>query len=323
VERSFINPLETFQSNAVGTTNLLEAIRIKERFHPKFIFAGSSEEYGLVVSSREQANLYLEKYGRIFPYPRKIPELPIEESNPLRPMSPYAVTKVYGEYITLNFQRSYGLQSLVTRSFNHEGARRGVTFVTSTIARQVARIKFGEADRIKLGNVNAFRDWSHVDDITEGYVLAATQGEKGEVYNLGSERTNSVLTFVLWALEEAGYHVLGLQKKNGGRVINSPGDEIDLKEYGKVFRGSMIDELLLKGEIEFSPHDEGIEITTNKGTIHLEFDHLRFRPSDIPLLLSDTTKAKRALGFSAKRSLREIITDQLNYYLPPERRGEQ
>ncbi len=320
VERSFINPLETFQANAAGTTNLLEAMRIKDKIDSTFIFAGSSEEYGLVISSQMQLDRYLKEHGHIFPFPTKIPELPIKETNPLRPMSPYAVTKVYGEYITLNFNRSYGLRNIVARSFNHEGARRGATFVTSTIARQVVGIRYGLTNRILIGNVNAFRDWSHIDDIIEGYKLVAAKGAKGDVYNLGSERTNSVLTYILWALEEAGYEIQALSTAKQTKSIKKPAEEIALTRYGKSFRASRIDDLMLNGKIEFSSSDGGIKLQTSKGAISIEFDKDRFRPADVPLLLSDTTKAKETIGFSTHRSVKDIIIDQLNYYTAPERR---
>lgn len=320
VERSFINPLETFHANATGTTNLLEAIRIKDRNETKFIYAGSSEEYGLVVSSQNQLNKYLAQHGHIFPYPAQIPELPVKETNPLRPMSPYAVTKVYGEYITLNFQRSYGLNSLVSRAFNHEGARRGMSFVTSSIAKQAVRLKYGLQGKLRIGNVNAFRDWSHIDDAVDGYILLALKGEQGEVYNLGSERTNSVLTYLLWTLERVGFSVRAISSLNDEKKVSEPSHVKRLRKFGKEFQGSIVDELMLNEEVEFSSQDLGLKVKTNSGEIEVEFDKDRFRPSEVPILMSDATKAREKLGFSAKHSLDDIIVDQLNYYTTPERR---
>ena len=120
VQRSFINPLETQQINCAGTANLLEAVRIKD-YDSKIIFAGTSEEYGLVINSERQYKRVKEKYGVVFPEPKKIPELPIKEINPLRPMSPYAVSKVYGEYLMRNYYHSFGMKTIVSRGFNHEG----------------------------------------------------------------------------------------------------------------------------------------------------------------------------------------------------------
>lgn len=320
VERSFINPLETFQANATGTTNLLEAVRIKDRNNTRFIFAGSSEEYGLVISSQQHLDAYLKEHKHIFPYPVRIPELPVKETNPLRPMSPYAVTKVYGEYITLNYHRSYGLKSLVTRAFNHEGGRRGSTFVTSTIARQVVQLRYGSIDKIKIGNLNAFRDWSHVDDIVEGYKLVALRGEEGDVYNLGSGRTNSVLTYLLWTLQEAGYPVQSISTLKGERKVSQPAENVKIKKFGIEFEGSRADDLMLDDELSFLSHDAGVRVETGKGDISIEFDKERFRPADVPILLSDAGKARETLGFSTKYTLKDIILDQLNYYAAPERR---
>ena len=167
VPRSFEDPNETMLCNCWGTSNLLEAIRIKN-VDPVVVFAGSSEEYGLVLSSEEQYRKALEKYGTIFPAPVQMPEVPIAETNPLRPMSPYAVSKVYGDFLMRNYWYSYGVKTLISRAFNHEGAGRGNMFVTSVATAQVMKLKFGEQEAITIGNVNAFRDWSHVDDVIDG-----------------------------------------------------------------------------------------------------------------------------------------------------------
>lgn len=320
VERSFLDPLETFQTNATGTINLLEAIRIKDKLNSRLVFSGTSEEYGLVLYSEAQLQR-LEESGRIvFPPPLKIPEVPIKESNPLRPISPYAVTKVLGENITLNYVRSYGLNGLVTRSFNHEGARRGGMFVTSVIAKQVMRLKYRESNSILLGNVNTFRDWSHIDDIVEGYKLASLKGTAGDVYNLGSERTNSVLTYLLWTLEEAGFHVRNLETLTGNKRIDDPAVSFDVNKFGVKMRISKVDQMLLDGQIEFDIKDKGIRLDLGGQTITVEFDPSRFRPADVPLLLCDATKAKEKLGFKPTHSIRDIIKDQLNYYAVPDRR---
>ena len=181
VPRSFSHPLETFKVNSLGTQNLLEAIRLKD-LDCSIIFAGSSEEFGLQFSSEKHYKWALKKYGTIFPEPNKIPEIPVRENNPLRPMSPYAVSKVYGDFLMRNYYHAYGLKTIVSRAFNHEGAGRGHEFVTSTIVRQCVSLKFGEIDKITIGNVNVFRDWSHVEDIVNGYVLLAEKGKFGNVY---------------------------------------------------------------------------------------------------------------------------------------------
>jgi GDPmannose 4,6-dehydratase len=115
IPRSFENPLETMNSSCYGTANLLEAIRLND-LDPVIVFAGSSEEYGLVITSQAQYEEIIAKYGTIFPEPRKIPEIPINETNPLRPMSPYAVSKVYGDYLARNYWHSYGIKAVVSRA---------------------------------------------------------------------------------------------------------------------------------------------------------------------------------------------------------------
>jgi GDPmannose 4,6-dehydratase len=319
VPQSFLNPVETMQINCIGTLNLLEAIRIKN-IDPVIVFAGSSEEYGLVISSEKQYETIKKSGKTVFPEPEKIPELPIKETNPLRPMSPYAVSKVYGDFLFRNYYHSYGLKTIVSRAFNHEGAGRGKMFVTANVALQVMQLKFGETDRIKIGNVNAFRDWSHVSDIVEGYCLLAVKGRYGEVYNQGSMRTNSVLSYILLALELAGYKIKRIETFNGDKKIEAPTEMTDSKFFGIKFEKTIVDEMLLRDEIHFEPEDRGIFAITGDEKIPVEFDLKRFRPAEVPILLSDTNKIQN-LGFEVKHSLKDIIRDQLNYYLDAKKRA--
>jgi GDPmannose 4,6-dehydratase len=223
VPRSFSHPLETAQINGIGTNNLLEAVRLKGA-DPVIVFAGTSEEYGLVISSEEQYTRLKEKYGNIFPEPAYIPELPIHENNPLRPMSPYAVSKVYGDYLFRNYFYTYGLKGIVSRAFNHEGAGRGIQFVTSVITSQVSHFRCQETDKITIGNVNAFRDWSHIHDIVHGYELLAMKGRPGEVYNQGSNRTTSVLSYILYSIEACGmpvHEICTTKTENASKIPSS------------------------------------------------------------------------------------------------------
>jgi GDP-mannose 4,6-dehydratase len=317
VPRSFSHPWETMEVNGRGTINLLEAIRTKE-LDPVVVFAGSSEEYGLAIVSEHHYQQVLNKYGSIFPEPARVPEIPINENNPLRPMSPYAASKIFADYAVRNYFTSYGMRTIVSRGFNHEGPGRGKIFVTSTITSQVIKLKRGEIDKIKIGNVNAFRDWSHINDIIRGYYLLAEQGKPGEVYNQGSQRTNSVLTYLLLGLETAGYDIVKIQTINGDKVVQAP-TKIDNSEiFGLAFEKTGVDKLMLEGKLVFDSSDVGILVTTNKGTVTIEFDPDRFRPSDVPVLLSDTGKIQQ-IGFSINHSLKDIINDQLNYFLEPTR----
>ena len=171
-------PAETLTTNIISQVNLLEALR-GLKMSPRFLVAGSSEEYGLVLDD----------------------ELPIRETNPLRPLSPYAVSKVTQDMMAYQYFRSYGLPIIRTRAFNHEGPRRGDVFVTSNFARQVAEIEAGLREPVVyVGDLTPRRDYSDVRDIVRGYWLLLERGEPGEVYNLCSGRSwsiQAVLDFVL------------------------------------------------------------------------------------------------------------------------------
>jgi len=163
-------PAETFQANVIGQINLFEAIRLVG-INPRVHIAGSSEEYGLV-------------------HPH---EVPMKETNPLRPLSPYAVSKVAQELLAWQYFRSYGLQTVVTRGFNHSGPRRGQVFSTSSFAKQIAEIEKGlRPPVIYVGDLESQRDWTDVRDMVRGYWLALEKGLPGEVYNIGSGVTRRI-----------------------------------------------------------------------------------------------------------------------------------
>jgi GDP-4-dehydro-6-deoxy-D-mannose reductase len=173
VAASWHMPAETLHTNTVSQVNLLEAVRVRTTRPPRFLVIGSSEEYGLVYDD----------------------ELPIKETNPLRPLSPYAVSKVTQDLMGFQYFRSYGLPIIRARAFNHEGPRRGDVFVTSNFARQVAEIEAGRQEpTIFVGNLKARRDYTDVRDVVRGYWLLLMKGEPGEVYNLCSGRA--------WAIQE-------------------------------------------------------------------------------------------------------------------------
>jgi GDPmannose 4,6-dehydratase len=318
VPRSFTHPMETLEVNTMGTANLLEAVRVKD-LDPLIVFAGSSEEYGLALSSEKQYEILKKKYGTIYPEPEKIPELPINEKNPLRPMSPYAVSKVQGEHLMRNYYHSYGMKTIVSRGFNQEGAGRGIMFVTSVITNQVMKLKFGEADRIVIGNVNVFRDWSHVMDIVRGYCLLADKGKFGDVHNQGSMRTNSVLSYILLSLKQAGWKVEKIEAMKNDKVVKEPAEKVNSELFGIKFETTKVDKLMLQDELEFTIKDKGIRVYTNKGMIPVEFDSSRFRYADVPVLLSDTRKIQN-LGFRIQHKLEDIIRDQLNYFMKGDNR---
>lgn len=321
VEFSFRRPLDTQDINTIGTANLLEAVRIKD-VDAKIVFAGSSEVYGMVISSQEQYQRALDNGKTIFPEPEQIPELPISESNPLRPMSPYAVSKVSGDFLMQNYHHSYGLDTVVSRAFNHEGAGRGMMFVTSIITNQIMKLKHQETDRITIGNLNACRDWSHVTDIIQGYQVLASKGRAGEVYNQGSMRTNSVLSYILLGLERAGWDINQIETLKGNdqnKTITNPTELVDDPIFGVKFDKTRVDQMILENQLEYTIQDKGIRVSTDQGPLTIEFNPDRFRPSEIPLLLCDNQKIQK-IGARIEYSLSDVIQDQLDYFGQKENR---
>ena len=154
-------PQQTLNTNVLGTTNLLESVK---NIAPAadVLIIGTSEEYGLVKSE----------------------ELPIKETNELRPLSPYGISKVAADFLGWTYFRSYGLKIVRTRAFNHTGPRRGKEFVLPAFVRQVLRLRKGLTNSIKVGNLEAIRDFTDVRDIVKAYWLALEAGDKGEVYNV-------------------------------------------------------------------------------------------------------------------------------------------
>ena len=164
VPSSWNAPSDTMVTNVTGQTNLFEAIRALE-LDPVVQIACSSEQYGLV-------------------HPE---ETPIKETNPLRPLSPYAVSKVAQDYLGYQYFQSYGIKAVRTRGFNHTGPRRGHVFVTSNFCSQVAAIEAGRQEPvIKVGNMEAIRDFTDVRDMVRAYWLAVTKAKPGEVYNIAT-----------------------------------------------------------------------------------------------------------------------------------------
>src|SRR5262249_44260745 len=168
-------------NNVICQVNLLEGIR-NLTAAARVLVVGTSEEYGLV-----------------FPE-----ELPIRETNPLRPLSPYAVSKVAQDLMGYQYFKSYGLPIVRTRAFNHEGPRRGEPFVTSSFARQVAEIEAGLSEpTIYVGDLKPRRDFSDVRDVVRGYWQLLEHGEPGEVYNLCSGRSWAIQQVLEFLLEQS------------------------------------------------------------------------------------------------------------------------
>ena len=311
---SFKKPKLTYDVNVMGTLNLLEAMRTSE-CDGRMIFAGSGDEYGLVISSKDQYNEILKKYNSIFPdiSDEFESELAINENNPLRPMNPYATSKVSGEFLTRNYHNAYDLDCVVARCFNHEGAGRGEDFVTSVITSQVVDVLNNKCDSINIGNVNALRDWSHISDMINSYMTLALNAQSGQVYNQGSMRTNSILSYILLSIQEAGLNINSIETFNHDKKITNPTEINEDKYYGVSFKKTKVDSMFLDNMLEYTIKDKGILVKTDNKDIKVVFNPERFRPSDVPILLSDTGKIEK-IGFDRKYELNNIINDQINYY---------
>jgi GDP-4-dehydro-6-deoxy-D-mannose reductase len=178
VPTSWVSPSVTLEVNIVGSSNLFEAVK-QAGIDPVIQIACSSEEYGLVHED----------------------ELPIRETNPLRPLSPYAVSKVAMDYLGYQYFQSYKVKVVRTRGFNHTGPRRGDTFAESNFAKQIALIEKGKQDAIiRVGNLEARRDYTDVRDMVRGYLLAVEKCDPGDVYNIctgKAEKIGDVLSLLL------------------------------------------------------------------------------------------------------------------------------
>lgn len=245
---SFETPEYAANADGIGTLRILEAIRIlglekKTRFYQ----ASTSELYGLVRES------------------------PQSETTPFYPRSPYAVAKLYGYWITVNYREAYGLYACNGILFNHESPIRGETFVTRKITRALARIKLGLQDCLYLGNLNARRDWGHARDYVEMQWLMLQQ-DHAEDFVIATGVQYSVRDFVNAAAEELGM------------CINWEGEGID--EIGMI-------------EANAQPH------------VIVRVDPRYFRPTEVETLLGDPTKAKEKLGWRSRTSFRELVGEMV------------
>ncbi len=218
VATSWEQPLATAQIDALGVTNMLEAIRMVKP-EARFYQASTSEMFGLVQ------------------------EMPQKETTPFYPRSPYGVAKLYGHWITKNYRESYGMFACSGILFNHESERRGKEFVTRKISDAVARIKLGAQDHLELGNMDSKRDWGHSKDYVKAMHLMLLQDEPDD-YVVATNETRTVREFVEKAFKAAGMEVVW-----EGSGVDEVGKD---KETGKVivkvnpdfFRPAEVDVLL-------------------------------------------------------------------------------
>lgn len=259
---SFETPEYTANADGIGTLRILEAIRIlglesKTRFYQ----ASTSELYGLVR------------------------ETPQKESTPFYPRSPYAVAKLYGYWITVNYREAYGLYACNGILFNHESPIRGETFVTRKITRALARIKLGLQDCLYLGNIDARRDWGHARDYVEMQWLMLQQ-DQAEDFVIATGIQHTVRDFVNVAAEELGIQI--------------------------VWKGDGINEV---GMME--PFYKNL-----KPRIIVRVDPRYFRPTEVESLLGDPTKARQKLGWEPKISFKELVSEMVREDIKSAERDE-
>lgn len=218
VATSWDTPLGTAEIDAIGVTNLLEAIR-NVKPEARFYQASTSEMFGLVQ------------------------EMPQTEKTPFYPRSPYGVAKLYGHWITKNYRESYGLFACSGILFNHESERRGLEFVTRKISRAAAAIKLGMQDHVELGNLDSKRDWGHSKDYVKAMWLMLQQDAPDD-YVIATNETRTVREFV-----EAAFKAVDITVNWEGEGVDEIGKDaatgkVIVKVNKKFFRPAEVDVLL-------------------------------------------------------------------------------
>jgi GDPmannose 4,6-dehydratase len=271
---SFETPEYTANADGIGTLRILEAIRIlglekKTRFYQ----ASTSELYGLVQ------------------------EVPQKETTPFYPRSPYAVAKLYGYWITVNYREAYGIYACNGILFNHESPIRGETFVTRKITRAIARIALGLQDCLYLGNMNALRDWGHARDYVEMQWLMLQQ-EQPEDFVIATGVQYSVREFVNAAASE-----LGIRLRWEGEGINEVGIVESVDAHGGKTEGGGTGHL-------------------RKGDVIVRVDPRYYRPTEVETLLGDPTKAREKLGWTPRITFAELVREMVLSDLDAAQRDE-
>jgi len=182
VPTSFREPSRVTHNNIIGTIKLFEAARKSGAELESFQVACSSEQYGLVD-------------------PNEVPVTEDLKKNPFRPRSVYGISKCATEQIAWLYHNSYGVPSIITRGFNHEGPRRGIQFVTSVVHRQIVEILNNKRDKFIIGNPNAIRDFTHVKDTVNAYVMLSEKKKFGEPFNVCSGMGITIADYVKLAKE--------------------------------------------------------------------------------------------------------------------------
>ncbi len=255
VHVSFEEPEYSANVDGLGTMRILEAIRIlglekKTRFYQ----ASTSELYGLVQ------------------------EVPQKETTPFYPRSPYAVAKLYGYWITINYREAYNMYACNGILFNHESPLRGETFVTRKITRAVARIALGLQKDCYLGNIDAKRDWGHAQDYIEAMWLMLQQ-DKPEDFVVATGVTTTIRDFIIMAFREVGV-------------------ELEFKGEGVNEKATVV-----------SCSNPEYQIPV--GQVVIAIDPRYFRPTEVELLIGDPSKAKKKLGWEPKRNLKQLVEEMV------------
>lgn len=264
VQVSFETPEYTANTDGLGTLRILEAIRILGLVKKTRIYqASTSELYGMVQ------------------------EVPQKETTPFYPRSPYAIAKLYGYWITVNYREAYDMYACNGILFNHESPIRGETFVTRKITRAASRIALGLQKKLYLGNLNSKRDWGHAKDYVEAMYLILQQ-DKPEDFVIATGQTTEIREFVKIAFGHIGV-VLGFKEEGA--------DEVGFVE-------SVDQEKLQKAT--------GKNNTLQIGQEVVFVDPRYFRPTEVDLLIGDPTKSKEKLGWKPKYDLPALVEDMMN-----------
>jgi GDPmannose 4,6-dehydratase len=261
VKVSFDTPEYTANADGIGTLRILEAVRLLGLTEKTRIYqASTSELYGLVQA------------------------VPQSESTPFYPRSPYAVAKLYGYWIIVNYREAYNMYACNGILFNHESPIRGETFVTRKITRAASKIAMGLQDTLYVGNLSAQRDWGHAKDYIEAMWLMLQQ-EKAEDFVIATGVTTTVREFIKMAFSE-----LGIEIEFSGKDENERGVIIDIDEQKANELG------LNRDALKF-------------GQTVVKVDAKYFRPTEVDLLIGDASKAKEKLGWIPKYNLQTLVSD--------------
>ena len=255
VKVSFDSPEYVANVDGIGTLRILEAVRILGLINKTRIYqASTSELYGLVQA------------------------VPQSETTPFYPRSPYAVAKLYGYWITVNYREAYGMYACNGILFNHESPQRGETFVTRKITREVAKIALGQSNELFLGNLNAQRDWGHAKDYIEAMWLMLQQ-EKPEDFVIATGITTTVRDFVRKA-----FNIVGVEL---------------------AFEGENEQEIAKVKSCSNSSYQ--LEI----GKVVVRVDSRYFRPTEVDLLIGDAKKANEKLNWKPKYNLDSLVEEMV------------